>query len=118
VLFSLALASSAVCSSEAPPDLDSLAATYLRLLTTVESDYDCLFQITSIDPLAKNPSGARYFAEFIAAGVECHEASEALAELGRADGIVFFRAEGELKPKTARPRILDLIHEINPDIVE
>ncbi len=99
-------------------DLEAVADTFIQILTSTESEFDCLFRIESVEHIpAKPQSASRYYAEYRAAGTECAEASATLDSRGKKEGIVFFWLDTKRLPADAgREPILDLLHQIDPPV--
>jgi hypothetical protein len=135
----LLLFSSAARPADEGDDLDEVAATFVQIIRSVEADFDCLIKVVALEEPDDKQSDLRYFATYVAAGVECPEASDELGIRGVRHGIVFFRGEssplagvrGESSPLAGESnppkilrrhepthRILDLIHEIDPPMDE
>jgi hypothetical protein len=128
-LYLLLLLPFAAHASDDAVDLDAVAATFIQIIRSVEADYDCLIKVVALEEPDDKQSDLRYFATFVAAGLECPEASDELGIRGVRHGIVFFRGESSrLRGESPRrknllryeptERILDLIHEINPPMYE
>lgn len=99
-------------------DLEAVAETFIRVLRSTESEFDCLFRIESVEHIpATSDSASKYYAEYRAVGMECKAASEALDARGKTEGIVFFWLDTYEPTDVAEPeRILDLLHQIDPPI--
>ena len=99
-------------------DLEAVAEKFIRLLTSTESEFDCLFRIESVKHIpATSQSASKYYAEYRAAGSECEEASATLDSRGKDEGIVFYWLDTYKLPADAgRERILDLLHQIDPPV--
>ena len=99
-------------------DLQAVAEVFIRILTSTESEFDCLFRIESVKHIpATAESASKYYAEYRAAGSECGEASATLDSRGKEEGIVFYWLDTYSVPTDAgRERILDLLHQIDPPV--
>jgi hypothetical protein len=92
-LYLLLLLPFAAHASDDAVDLDAVAATFIQIIRSVEADYDCLIKVVALEEPDDKQSDLRYFATFVAAGLECPEASDELGIRGVRHGIVFFRGE-------------------------
>ncbi len=105
-------------ASDEEQSLDEVAQVFVRVLNSIEFEFDCLIKVISIRQIpASIRSAGHYYAEFRASGIECREATETLQSRGKAEDIVFFRRDRPYTPDIPRKEpILDLIHEIDPPI--
>jgi len=99
-------------------DLQALADIFIRIVTTTEAEFDCLFRIESVEQVpATSQSASKYYAEYRTAGTECEKASTTLETRGKKEGIVFYWLDTYRPPSDAgREDILDLLHQIDPPV--
>jgi len=99
-------------------DLEAVAGIFIRILTSTESEFHCLFRIESVTYVpATSESASKYYAEYRAAGSECGQASVTLDSRGKKEGIVFYWLDTYYVPTDAgREPILDLLHQIDPPV--
>ena len=104
-------------SSGEEQSLEEVARVVVGLLESVESEFDCIIEIVSIEEIPAYQSVGKFYATFRAAGSRCAEASDMLLVRGKAEGFIFFRRdESRSQDKRGQKPILDLIHEIDPPI--
>ena len=114
----LSAVSSPSLSSGEEQSLEEVARVVVGLLESVESEFDCIIEIVSIEEIpASNQSVGKFYATFRAAGSRCAEASDMLLVRGKAEGFIFRRRdESRSQDKLGQKPILDLIHQIDPPI--
>lgn len=105
-------------ASDEEQSVEEVAQVFIQILSSIESEFDCLLKVISIRRVPASTSSAEhYYAEFRASGIECGDASEMLRRRGQSEGIVFFRRNKPYKPDTAgKEPILDLIYQVDPPV--